>query len=96
MQAPNRRGATALATGILVKCPRRSPFVPINGVPAPGVSIGTAIPEMTRLAQEAHVPFEWTPLSYLEVQAGNVGLLIFALGTTLVYLVLAAKYESWR
>ena len=29
-------------------------------------------------------------------QAGNVALLIFALGTVLVYLVLAAKYESWR
>jgi multidrug efflux pump len=68
----------------------------VNGTPAPGVSSGTAIQEMTRLAREVHVPFEWTALSYLEVQAGNVALLIFALGTVLVYLVLAAKYESWR
>ena len=35
-------------------------------------------------------------MTFLEVQAGNVALLIFALGTVMVYLVLAAKYESWR
>jgi multidrug efflux pump len=69
---------------------------PVNGVPAPGVSSGTVIQEMRRMAREADVPFEWTALSYLEVQAGNVALLIFALGTALVYFVLAAKYESWR
>jgi multidrug efflux pump len=69
---------------------------PVNGMPAPGVSSGTAIQAMTRVAREANVPFEWTALSYLEVQAGYVGLLVFALGTALVYLVLAAKYESWR
>ncbi len=69
---------------------------PVNGTPAPGVSSGTVIDEMTRLADEAGVPFEWTALTYLEVEAGNVALLIFALGTALVYLILAAKYESWR
>jgi multidrug efflux pump len=42
------------------------------------------------------IPFEWTQTTYLEVQAGNVALLIFALGTLLVYFVLAAKYESWN
>ncbi len=40
--------------------------------------------------------FEWTQLAYLQVQAGNIGLLVFALGAVLVYLVLAARYESWR
>jgi multidrug efflux pump len=68
----------------------------INGTAAPGVSTGTAIDTMTGLANEATVPFEWTQLTYLQVQAGNVALLIFALGTILVYLILAAKYESWR
>ena len=68
----------------------------VNGVPAPGVSSGTAVQEMTRLAHEVDVPFEWTQMTYLQVQAGNIALLIFALGTVLVYLVLAAKYESWR
>ena len=68
----------------------------VNGNPAPGVSSGNVIQEMTRLADELGVPFEWTEITYLQIQAGNVAMLIFALGTVLVYLVLAAKYESWR
>ncbi len=68
----------------------------VNGSPAPGVSSGTMIDTMEQLAKEAGVPFEWTQLTYLQVQAGNVAFLIFGLGTVLVYLVLAAKYESWR
>ncbi len=68
----------------------------VNGVPAPGVSSGTAVQEMTRLARELDVPFEWTEMTFLQVRAGNVAFLIFGLGTVLVYLVLAAKYESWR
>jgi multidrug efflux pump len=68
----------------------------INGNTAPGVSSGEVVQEVTRLAGELGVPFEWTQLIYLQVQAGNVGLLIFALGAVLVYLILAAKYESWR
>jgi multidrug efflux pump len=68
----------------------------INGMTKPGVSSGTALEEMGRLADEAGVPFEWTALSYLEEQAGNTGLFIFALGAVLVYLILAAQYESWQ
>jgi multidrug efflux pump len=68
----------------------------VNGVPAPGVSSGTVVQEMTRLARELDVPFEWTEMTFLQVQAGNVAFLIFGMGTVLVYLVLAAKYESWR
>jgi multidrug efflux pump len=68
----------------------------VMGIPAPGVSSGTVVEEMTRLAGELDVPFEWTEMTYLQVQAGNVAFLIFLLGTVLVYLVLAAKYESWR
>jgi multidrug efflux pump len=69
---------------------------PVNGTPAHGVSSGTVIEDMRRLARENGVRFEWTGITYLEVQAGNVALLIFALGTVLVYLVLAGKYESWK
>jgi multidrug efflux pump len=68
----------------------------VNGIPAPGVSSGTVVQEMTRLGRELDVPFEWTEMTYLQVQAGNVATLIFFLGTVLVYLVLAANYESWR
>jgi multidrug efflux pump len=68
----------------------------VNGIPAPGVSSGTVVTEMTALARALDVPFEWTEMTFLQVQAGNVAMLIFTLGTVLVYLVLAAKYESWR
>ena len=51
---------------------------------------------VTQVAKEMGIPFEWTQMTYLEVQAGNTALLIFALGTLLVYFVLAAKYESWN
>jgi multidrug efflux pump len=69
---------------------------PVNGTPAPGVSSGEALQAMQQLAGKIDVPFEWTEISYLQILAGNVALLIFGLGTVLVYLVLAAKYESWR
>jgi multidrug efflux pump len=68
----------------------------VMGIPAPGVSSGTVVEEMTRLAGELDVPFEWTEMTYLQVLAGNVAFLIFLLGTVMVYLVLAANYESWR
>jgi multidrug efflux pump len=68
----------------------------VNGVPAPGVSSGTVVQEMTQLARELDVPFEWTEMTFLQVQAGNLAFLVFVLGTVLVYLVLAANYESWR
>jgi multidrug efflux pump len=68
----------------------------VNGNMAPGVSSGEAIQTVTQAAHELGVPFEWTQLIYLQLQAGNIGMIIFALGAILVYLVLAAKYESWR
>jgi multidrug efflux pump len=68
----------------------------INGAPAPGVSSGTVVDRITQIAKEVDVPFEWTEMVFLQVQAGNVAFLIFALGTVLVYFVLAAKYESWK
>ena len=39
--------------------------------------------------------FEWTELAYQELLAGNTMLLVFPLCVLLVYLVLAAQYESW-
>jgi multidrug efflux pump len=68
----------------------------VNGIPAPGVSSGTVVQEMTRLARELDVPFEWTEMTLLQVEAGNFALMIFGLSTLLVYLILAANYESWR
>jgi multidrug efflux pump len=39
--------------------------------------------------------YEWTDLSYLELQAGNTAMVIFGLSVVMVFLVLAAQYESW-
>ena len=69
---------------------------PVNGSFAPGVGSGQGMARMAQLANEMHIPIEWTGIAFLEQQAGNVALLIFALGTVLVYLILAAKYESWK
>ena len=74
------------------------PAAEINGGPAPGVSSGEAQLALTRLLDE-RLPrgftYEWTELAYQEKLAGNTMLLIFPLCVLLVYVVLAAQYESW-
>jgi multidrug efflux pump len=70
----------------------------INGASAPGVSSGQTIAMLQRLA-EAELPqamsYEWTDMSYLELLAGNTAMIIFAFAVVMVFLVLAAQYESW-
>jgi multidrug efflux pump subunit AcrB len=70
----------------------------INGNPAPGVSSGEAISEMWAAANEdlprAMRP-EWTELALLQLQTGNTAMWVFLLAVVLVFLVLAAQYESW-
>ncbi len=39
--------------------------------------------------------YEWTELAYLELQAGNTAMIVFAFSIVMVFLVLAAQYESW-
>ena len=39
--------------------------------------------------------FDWTELTFLQLQAGNAAIYVFALGVVFVFLVLAAQYESW-
>jgi multidrug efflux pump len=70
----------------------------INGGPAPGVSSGQAQEAMARIAQEVlpkGITYEWTDLTYQEILAGNTMVLVFPLCVLLVFLVLAAQYESW-
>jgi len=67
----------------------------VNGNSAPGVSTGQAIGVVTEIADKLGVPFEWTEITYMQIQAGNVAIFAFALGSLVVYLVLAAQYESW-
>jgi multidrug efflux pump len=74
------------------------PAAEINGGPAPGFSSGQA---QSAIAQELvrslprGMSFEWTELAYQEIVAGNTMLYIFPLCVLLVYVVLAAQYESW-
>jgi multidrug efflux pump len=71
---------------------------PINGSAAPGVSSGDAIALMGQLARRELLPsmaIEWTELAYLELQAGNTAMLVFGCAVVMVFLVLAAQYESW-
>ncbi|MCI0465184.1 MAG: efflux RND transporter permease subunit [Gemmataceae bacterium] len=74
------------------------PAATINGSAAPGMSSRQAIDVMQRLA-ERELPqtmaYEWTDMSYLELQAGNTALVLFACAAVAVFLVLAAQYESW-
>ena len=72
------------------------PSAAVNGNPAPGVSSGQAIGLMQNICHELNLPYEWTTITYMQIQAGNVGLFVFGLGSVLVFLVLAAKYESWK
>ncbi len=70
----------------------------ITGAGAPGVSSGQAIAEMERLARETLPPgfdFAWAGESLEEIKAGGQAGYIFALSILIVYLVLAAQYESW-
>jgi multidrug efflux pump len=69
----------------------------INGGPAPGYSTGQAQDAVARVAA-ASLPkgfaFEWTELTYQQILAGNSAILVFPLAMLLVFLVLAAQYES--
>lgn len=69
----------------------------INGGPAPGWSSGQAQDAIERIAAEtlpAGIGFEWTDLTYQEILAGNSAIWVFPLAILLVFLVLAAQYES--
>jgi multidrug efflux pump len=74
------------------------PAADINGGPAPGVSSGEARVTMERLAEETlpnGIGYEWTELTYQEILAGNTAMFVFPLCIILVFLVLAAQFESW-
>ena len=69
----------------------------LNGAAAPGFSSGQAIAEMERIAGAALPPgfgYAWSGISLEEVQAGGQSAAIFGIGLLLVYLTLAAQYES--
>ncbi|ABE50060.1 efflux RND transporter permease subunit [Methylobacillus flagellatus] len=69
----------------------------INGGAAPGYSTGQAQAAVERIAAQTLPPgikFEWTDLTYQQILAGNAGIWVFPISVLLVFLVLAALYES--
>lgn len=72
--------------------------VEITLSPAPGVSSGDAMAAIEKMAR-ANLPtgyaYEWTGIAYQEKSAGGQTGLIFGLAIVMVFLVLAAQYESW-
>jgi multidrug efflux pump len=73
------------------------PAAEINGAPAPGYSSGQAEAFIEGLVRQTLPPgmaYEWTELTYQQRIAGNTAVYIFPLCILLVFLVLAAQYES--
>jgi multidrug efflux pump len=71
----------------------------INGGTLPGVSSGQMISTVDNLAATELPPGMtslWTELTLLQIRAGNTAMVVFALAVVLVYLLLAAQYESLR
>ena len=74
------------------------PTAEILGTTAPGFSSGEAIRLMEDLAEKIlprGMRIEWTELTLLQILAGNTAVYIFPLCVLMVFLVLAAQYESW-
>ncbi len=70
----------------------------ITGDAARGTSSGQAIKVVEEIARQElprSMAYEWTELTYLQLQAGDVAIYVFALAVVFVFLVLAAQYESW-
>jgi multidrug efflux pump len=70
----------------------------MNGGPAPGVSSGqaqAAMEEIVKSTLPKGISYEWTDLTYQDILAGNTMIYVFPLCVLLVFLVLAAQYESW-
>ena len=75
------------------------PAAEVQGVAAPGVATGTALHRMEELAAQVLPPgigFEWTEIAYQQQQKGTPTFLVFGAAALFVFLVLAAKYESWK
>ncbi len=74
------------------------PAAAINGDASPGTSSGQALTKMESVARRdlpEAMRTEWTELAYLQLQTGNTAVFAFVLAVVLVFLVLAAQYESW-
>ncbi len=73
------------------------PSMNIQGAPAPGVSSGTAMQAMEEFAAKlpAGIGYSWNGISYEEQTSGGQAPYVYALSMLIVFLCLAALYESW-
>jgi len=74
------------------------PAAKITGNAAPGYSSGQAIDAMEATAREvlpSGYTYAWSGLAYEEIKSGGTSMLAFVFGLIIVFLVLAAQYESW-
>jgi len=70
----------------------------IIGDVTPELSSGEAASTMQQIAERRlprSMAYDWTELTYLQLQVGNAAITVFALAVVFVFLVLAAQYESW-
>ena len=74
------------------------PSSTITGSPMPGFSEGQGVDEIERIAKQSlprSMGFEWSGVTQQQKAAGNVAPLVFSLALIMVFLFLAAQYESW-
>jgi HAE1 family hydrophobic/amphiphilic exporter-1 len=74
------------------------PSAAITGEASPGFSSGQALNLMEQMADRTlpgSMGYEWTGMSFQEKKVGSEAIMVFALAIVLVFLVLAAQYESW-
>ena len=74
------------------------PAATINGQAAPGFSSGQAMGLIEQMAAQKlpnSMGYEWSGISFQEKRVGNQAIFVFGLAVLMVYLVLAAQYESW-
>jgi HAE1 family hydrophobic/amphiphilic exporter-1 len=74
------------------------PSSAVTGEPSQGYSTGQALELMEQIAGRVlpqGMSFEWTGMAYQEKRVGGEAIWVFTMAVVLVYLVLAAQYESW-
>src|SRR5262249_28990764 len=110
LQVPNGRGGMSpMGTLVRVK-PTSGPVMvvrynmyaaaAVNATAGPAASSGQALAALQDVTQEGlrdnpSLRYEWTELALLQLQTGSTAMWVFFLAVVLVFLVLAAQYESW-
>ena len=110
VRAQHARGANMIPLDTVVTTEYQSGPDPVNhfngyntalvlGAAAPGFSSGQALEALDRVAKEVLVPqgyaLDWSNISFQERRVGGQSGQVFAIGLLMVFLVLAAQFESW-